>query len=85
MWRLHLPKAGNDARAAPQLWEGRVACQSPGVCQIKLTCASQYWYILTLGTFEAKPLSPTFPPESVYLYGWLTCPLKQILKMIGQW
>lgn len=67
MWRLHLPKAGNDARAAPQLWEGRVACQSPGVCQIKLTCASQYWYILTLGTFEAKPLSPTFPPESVYL------------------
>lgn len=28
-------------------------------CQIKLTCASQYWYTVTLGASEAKLLSPT--------------------------
>lgn len=39
-----------------QLWKNLVS-HSQG-CQIKLTCARQYWYTVTLGASEAKLLSP---------------------------
>lgn len=53
-------QAHNKRKEAPprdqQLWKNLVS-HSQG-CQIKLTCASQYWYTVTLGASEAKLLSP---------------------------